>query len=293
MENKQYCGFIAIVGRPNVGKSTLMNHLIGQKVSITSRKPQTTRHKVNGILTTENKQYVFVDTPGFQKKYINPFNEALNQSVVNSLKNVDAVVFVLEAGIFSIADEEVLRLIPAGINVILAVNKSDKIKFNDELNKFSREMAKKYPFTKVVNVAAKHGTGIDKLVAALDPFLPESVFLYDTEQLTDKSSSFMASEIIREKLFRYLGEELPYNLMVEIDKFEVSSKITKVYATIIVEKDNQKGMVIGKGGGKLKKVSTDARIDMQNLFDAKVHLEVWVKVKSGFADDIKFLKQFE
>lgn len=290
---KTCCGFVAIIGRPNVGKSTLMNHLIGQKVSITSRKPQTTRHKVTGVYTTEDSQYIFVDTPGFQNKYLTKLNQALNQSVVNSLSNVDAIIFVVEAGVFNSADEEVLKLLPVNANVILCINKNDLLKNKEELNAFSSEITSKYPFKRTIAIAAKHHNGMEELLIAVKPYLPESVFLYPEEQLTDKSSKFLASEIIREKLFRYLGEELPYSLMVDIDKFEEMPTLTRVYATIIVDKDNQKPIIIGKGGEKLKKISTESRLDMEKLFDTKIHLEVWVKVKTGFADDVRFLKQFE
>ena len=293
MVNKTYCGFVAIVGRPNVGKSTLMNHLIGQKVSITSRKPQTTRHKVTGVYTRDNSQYIFVDTPGFQKQYLTKLNQALNQSVVNSLSNVDAIIYVVEAGIFNTGDEEVLNLLPVNSNVILVINKKDQLKDRLELNKFIDTLSNKFSFKQVFTVAAKHNQGIEEVLLKVKDYLPESVFLYPEDQLTDKSSKFLASEIIREKLFRYLGDELPYSLMVDIDKFEQTNKLTRVFATIIVDKENQKPMIIGKGGEKLKKISIDSRLDMEQLFGTKVHLEVWVKVKSGFADDIKFLKQFE
>lgn len=293
MTNQTYCGFISIVGRPNVGKSTLMNHLIGQKVSITSRKPQTTRHKVTGVLTQEDTQYIFVDTPGFQKLYLNKMNEALNQSVINSLSNVDAVIYVVEAGLFNAGDEAVLNLLPKNGNVILVVNKRDKFKDKSVLMQFIRDVKAKFPFKQVLSVSAKHEYGLDKLLAETKECLHESVFLYPEDQLTDKSSKFMASEIIREKLFRSLGEELPYSLMVEIDQFEQNAKLTRVFATIIVDRENQKPMIIGKGGEKLKKISIESRLDMEKMFETKVHLEIWVKVKSGFADDLKFLQQFE
>lgn len=293
MTNNTYCGFVAIVGRPNVGKSTLMNHLIGQKVSITSRKPQTTRHKVTGVYTQDDVQYIFVDTPGFQKLNLNKLNLALNQSVVNSLTSVDVILYVVEAGYFNAGDREVLNLLPRTANVILVINKKDKLKNRQELDAFVANVAKEYPFKDVITVAAKHDNGTDDLLGVTKKYLPESVFLYPEEQLTDKSSSFMASEIIREKLFRSLGEELPYSLMVEIDKFEVQPKITRIYATIVVDRENQKPIIIGKGGEKLKKISMESRLDMEKLFDTKIHLEVWVKVKKGFADELKFLQQFE
>ena len=292
MESK-HCGFVAIIGRPNVGKSTLMNHLIGQKISITSRKPQTTRHKVTGVLSSGDAQYIFVDTPGFQKKYISKLNTALNQSVVNSLNSVDAIVFVVEAGIFSASDQEVLELLPQEANVILAINKQDQFKDKYELAKFKDEAAQLFPFKSIILVSAKQHTGIEDLLLSVKPHLPESVFLYPDDQMTDKSSKFLASEIIREKLFRHLGEELPYSLTVEIEKFEELENIYKIHAIIIVDKDNQKGIVIGKGGEKLKKISTAAREDMEVLFGIKIFLDVWVKVRSGFADELKFLQQFE
>ncbi|MEN9945645.1 MAG: hypothetical protein RLZZ293_31 [Pseudomonadota bacterium] len=288
-----YCGFVAIIGRPNVGKSTLMNHLIGQKISITSRKPQTTRHKVNGVITQADAQYIFVDTPGFQKQYLTKLNQALNQSVVNSLSQVDAILYVVEAGIFNLGDEEVLKLLPNQANVILVINKRDKYKDKQELKNFTQQIAQKYPFKGVIEVSAKHNHAIESIFELTKAYLPESVFLYPQEQLTDKDSRFIVSEIIREKLFRSLGEELPYNLMVEIDKFEQQPNLARIFATIIVDRDNQKPIVIGKGGEKLKKIATEARLDSEKLLDCKVHLEIWVKVKSGFADDLKFLQQFE
>ncbi len=293
MTDTTFCGFVSIVGRPNVGKSTLMNHLVGQKISITSRKPQTTRHKVTGVCSSGNHQFIFVDTPGFQKLYPSNLNKALNQSVINSLTGVDAIAFVVEAGKFNAGDEEVLRLLPLDGNVILVVNKRELYKEPGMLDAFITDIMSKYSFKQVLSVSAKHGHGLEQILETLKGYLPASTFLYPEEHLTDKSSKFLASEIIREKLFRSLGEELPYCLMVEIDKFEQSETINKIYATITVDKENQKPMIIGKGGEKLKKISIDSRLDMEKLFGVKVHLELWVKVKSGFADELKFLKQFE
>jgi GTP-binding protein Era len=294
-----HCGFIAIIGRPNVGKSTLMNHLIGQKVSITSRKPQTTQHKINGVLSIDDYQYVFVDTPGFQTRYVNKLNTLLNTSVVSSLSNVDVVLFVVEAGIFNDADMSVLKLLPKDVRVVLVVNKEDKLKNKAELSRFVREVkdqlqqSSESKLIATVLVAAKHHSGMEELLEAIKPALPAGEFLYADDQLTDKSSKFLVSEILREKLFRYLGEELPYSVAVEINEFKVEAKITRISATIIVDKENQKGIVIGNGGEKLKKISSDSRVDMESLLNTKVFLQVWVKVKGGFADDAKFLKQFE
>jgi GTP-binding protein Era len=290
---KLYCGFVTIIGRPNVGKSTLMNHLIGQKVSITSRKPQTTQYRINGIIVY-NKiyQFIFIDTPGFQKKYQNKLNSQLNKNVLLSMDGVDLILYVVEAGVFNKADEEVLSLLNQNKNVILIINKQDKIKDKYELSQFKSNIEKKFSFKDICLVSAKHHLGIELLLNKLKDYIPEGQFLYLEDQLTNRSNEFLAKEIIREKLFRYLGEELPYSLMVNIDKYEHSGAITNIDATIFVNKDNQKGIVIGKSGEKLKKISSDARIDMESLFGNKVFLQVWVKVKSGFADDVKFLEQF-
>jgi len=292
IDNK-HCGFISIIGRPNVGKSTLMNHLIGQKVSITSRKPQTTQHRVNGVLTKDDCQYIFVDTPGFQTRYVNKLNSLLNKSVMTSLSNVDSIIWVVEAGLFNVADEAILGILPPNSNVFLVVNKQDKYKEKHLLTKFIDEIRGKYPFKGVLSVSAKHNLGTDVLLKQLKNSLPLGDFLYPEDQLTDKSSKFLASEIVREKLFRYLGEELPYSLAVEISEFSESKDLFKVSALILVDKDNQKGIVIGAKGEKLKKISTEARLDMEKLFATKVFLEVWVKVRHGFADEAKFLAQFD
>lgn len=291
--DKKRCGFISIIGRPNVGKSTLMNHLIGQKVSITSRKPQTTQHRINGVLTVDDCQYIFVDTPGFQTRYINKLNSLLNKSVVNSLSNVDIIIWVIEAGIFNVADEAILNIIPKQSNVFLVINKQDKYKEKHLLTKFIDEIRNKYQFKSILSISAKHNFGTQELLNELKSGLPFGDFLYPEDQLTDKNSKFLASEIIREKLFRYLGEELPYSLAVEINEFKETPDLFRISALIIVDKPNQKGIVIGAKGEKLKKISMEARIDMEKLFANKVFLEVWVKVKSGFADDAKFLSQFD
>lgn len=292
-ERDTYCGLVSIIGRPNVGKSTLMNHLIGQKISITSRKPQTTQHKVNGVISLGQYQYIFIDTPGFQKRYINKLNTLLNKSVINSLSNIDAIVFVVEAGSFNAGDEEVVALLPKDANVFLVVNKQDKIKDRHQLDEFVKQVSLKYPFKGVLIVSAKQHFGIDELLTQVKSVFPKGEFLYPTDQLTDKSSQFLCAEIIREKLFRYLGEELPYSLAVEINDFKLDGDLNRISATIIVDKENQKPIVIGRGGEKLKKISSEARIDMEQLLHNKVFLQVWVKVKSGFADDLKFLSQFE
>ena len=285
------CGFIAIVGRPNVGKSTLMNHLIGQKISITSKKAQTTRHKVTGIYTTPTAQFVFVDTPGFQTRHRNALNDRLNQNVTDTIGGVDAIVFVVEAMRFTDADREVLRLLPARTPVILAVNKIDKAHSAAELDNFIEQVRQEFDFAACEAVSAKHGIRIADLLDKLQAFLPEGEPLYPEDMITDKSGRFLAAEIVREKLFRYLGEELPYALNVEVEKFDEADGINHIYVAVLAERENQKPIIIGKGGERLKKISTEARLDMEKLFGCKVFLKVWVKVKSGWADDARFLKE--
>lgn len=287
------CGFVAIVGRPNVGKSTLMNHLIGQKISITSKKAQTTRHKVNGIYTDNEAQLIFVDTPGFQTYHRNALNDRLNQNVTEAVAGVDVIVFVIEALRFSDADREVLQQLPAHIPVVLVINKVDKAKAKDQsvLQNFIDEVQQAYKFTLVALVSAKHGLGVAQLVHVLKPMLPIGIPLYPEDMVTDKSARFLAMEIVREKLFRYLGEELPYAMNVEVEQFTEEDGLYRIYIAVLVDKESQKGILIGKGGEKLKKISTEARLDMEKLFETKVFLKVWVKVKSGWADDIRFLRE--
>ena len=287
------CGFVAIVGRPNVGKSTLMNHLIGQKISITSKKAQTTRHKVNCIYTDNEAQLIFVDTPGFQTYHRNALNDRLNQNVTEAVAGVDVIVFVIEALRFSDADREVLQQLPAHIPVVLVINKVDKAKAKDQsvLQNFIDEVQQAYKFTQVALVSAKHGLGVAQLVHILKPMLPIGIPLYPEDMVTDKSARFLAMEIVREKLFRYLGEELPYAMNVEVEQFTEEDELYRIYIAVLVDKESQKGILIGKGGEKLKKISTEARLDMEKLFETKVFLKVWVKVKSGWADDIRFLRE--
>ena len=289
-----HCGFVAIVGRPNVGKSTLMNHLIGQKISITSKKAQTTRNRVTGIYTDDTAQFVFVDTPGFQTNHRNALNDRLNQNVTEALSGVDVVIFVVEAMRFTDADRVVLKQLPKHTPVVLVVNKIDKDKAKDKfaLEAFINEVRQEFEFTASEAVSAKHGLRIANLLELLKPYLPESIPMYPEDMVTDKSSRFLAMEIVREKLFRYLGEELPYAMNVEVEQFEEEeSGLFRIYIAVLVDKDSQKAILIGKGGEKLKKISTEARLDMEKLFDTKVFLKIWVKVKSGWADDIRFLRE--
>lgn len=287
------CGFVAIVGRPNVGKSTLMNHLIGQKISITSKKAQTTRNRVTGIYTDDTAQFVFVDTPGFQTDHRNALNDRLNQNVTEALGGVDAVVFVVEAMRFTDADRVVLKQLPKHTPVILVVNKIDKDKAKDRyaLEAFVAQVRAEFEFAAAEAVSAKHGLRIANLLELIKPYLPESVPMYPEDMVTDKSVRFLAMEIVREKLFRYLGEELPYAMNVEVEQFEEEDGLNRIYIAVLVDKESQKAILIGKGGERLKKISTEARLDMEKLFDTKVFLKVWVKVKSGWADDIRFLRE--
>ncbi|GAA5168237.1 GTPase Era [Viridibacterium curvum] len=285
-----HTGYIAIVGRPNVGKSTLLNRFVGQKVSIVSRKAQTTRHRVTGVLTEGNNQFIFVDTPGFQTRHKNALNRTMNRTVTQVLPDVDVVALVIEAGQFGPADRQVLALLPEGAKVVLVINKIDMLEDKGEVLPFLEKMAAEYPFADMVPVSAQRGNNAPELLRTLAKYLPEGEPVFGEDDITDRSERFLASEFIREKLFRLLGEELPYGMAVEIEKFEVQGGLRRIFAAIIVDKAAHKAMVIGKGGQHLKRISTEARVDMEKLFDGKVYLEVWVKVKSGWADDERALK---
>ncbi|MGN8554655.1 UNVERIFIED_CONTAM: GTPase Era [Microbacterium sp. SLM126] len=288
------CGTVAIVGRPNVGKSTLMNALVGQKVSITSRKAQTTRHRIVGIQTTDDAQYVFADTPGFQTRHASALNRSLNRAVTSTLSSVDVVLFVVEAGYFGPDDEKVLTLLPKNVPVLLVCNKLDRIGEGryEVMMPFLEQMGQRFPFTEVVPMSAKTRDHIQRLLAIIRPFLPEGEPMYDVDAMTDRSERFLASEIIREKVFRWTGDELPYTSTVVIDKFETEGRLRRVFATILVERDAHKAMIIGNKGSKLKQISTEARLDMEKLFDGKVYLEMWIKVKSGWADNEAGLRAY-
>jgi GTPase len=283
-------GFVAIVGQPNVGKSTLLNRMIGEKISITSRKAQTTRHRVRGILTTIEAQYVFVDTPGFQTKFSNALNRAMNRGVSQALAEVDAILFVVEAGRYGSRDKAVERLLPDGKPVILVVNKMDCLKDRVRMVTFLSEMACVRPWAAIVPVSAKNGRQVDALLKELRGLLPNEGLLFDEDEITDKSERFLAAEYVREKLFRLLGDELPYSAAVEIEKFETEGELRRIYAAVVVDRDSHKAIVIGKGGETLKRIASEARQDMERLFDSKVYLEVWVKVKSGWADDERLVR---
>ncbi|MEO8333182.1 MAG: GTPase Era [Gallionella sp.] len=283
-------GFIAIVGRPNVGKSTLLNHLIGQKISITSRKAQTTRHRIHGIYTDEHTQFVFVDTPGFQTKHLNALNRGMNRVVTSSLRDVQVVVYVLEALRYDERDQAVLKLLPDNRPVILVINKIDEVADKGQLFAFSERVAKDFKFTDIVPVSAKTGSKLDELRVALRLHLPPGELIYDKDDITDRSERFLAAEMLREKIFRYTGDELPYSTSVVIEQFKMEGKLRRIHAAILVDREAHKAMLIGKKGEKLKEIVTQARLDMEKLFDGKVFLEVFVKLRSGWADDERVLR---
>jgi len=283
---------VAIVGRPNVGKSTLMNALVGQKISITSRKAQTTRHRITGINTIDDAQYIFVDTPGFQTRHSTALNRSLNRAVTSTLSSVDAVLFVIEAGKFGPDDQKVLDLIPPKAPTILIANKIDRVNDKDTLYPFIQQVQGLREFREIVPLSAKNPEDIKRLLDTLKPYLPEGEPIYGEDDLTDRSERFLAAEILREKVFRWTGDELPYTSTVLIDKFEQEGRLRRVFATILVERDTQKAMVIGQKGSKLKQISTEARLDMEKLFDGPVYLETFVKVKSGWADNEAGLRAY-
>jgi GTP-binding protein Era len=286
------CGYIAIIGRPNVGKSTLMNELIGVKVSITSRKAQTTRHRITGIQTTESAQFIYVDTPGFQTRHANALNKTLNKTVTNTLLAADVILYVVEAGQFSPADQQVVDLIPANVPCILVINKADRMKDKARLMPFAQQVAATHSFTAVVPVSSTQRFQLPQLQEEIERLLPENSPIFSADDITDRSEKFLAAEIVREKLFRFVGDELPYVSTVLIEKFEVEGNLRRVFAAILVERATHKAMVIGDKGARLKEISTQARLDMEKLFGGPVYLEIWVKVKSGWADNEAGLRAY-
>jgi len=286
------CGYIAIVGRPNVGKSTLMNVLIGAKVSITSRKAQTTRHRITGIMTHDDAQFIYVDTPGFQTRHSNALNKTLNKTVTNTLISADVILYLIEAGTFGPADQQVIDLLPKDVPCLLVINKSDRVKDKAALMPFAQEIAAKHNFAAIVPVSAKLKFQLDALQGEIKRFLPENAPIFGPDDITDRSEKFLASEIVREKLFRLVGDELPYTSTVLIEKFEQEGDLRRVFAAILVERDTHKSMVIGNKGARLKEVSTQSRLDMEKLFGGPVYLEIWVKVKSGWADNEAGLRAY-
>ena len=295
----QRCGLIAIVGKPNVGKSTLLNALVGQKISITSRKAQTTRHRITGMRTEGATQFVFVDTPGFQTIHGNALNKSLNKTVQGAVGDVDLVLLVVEAGSFTPADAKVLALLAPGVPTLLVANKLDSVKNRADVAPWLQDMQGRHPFAEFVPMSAKNARDVERLLGICEKYLPQQAWFYAADELTDRSEKFMAAEMVREKLFRLTGDELPYTSTVVIDKFEEEKGKTKgvkrmvrIAATIIVERDGHKAMVIGDKGERLKRMGTEARTELEKLFDAKVFLELWVKVRSGWADDEARVRSF-
>lgn len=285
------CGYIALIGRPNVGKSTLMNHLLGQKISITCRKPQTTRHRILGINTTETGQLIYMDTPGMHEDEKKVLNRYLNKTANTTLLGVDVVVWLIDGLAWHQYDEVIIKkLEQAGLPVILVVNKVDKIKDKAEILSFFSAAQKRFKFEEMLPISALKGTNLDTLENSVERLLPEADLIYPKEQITDRSERFLAAEIVREKLIRRLGDELPYSMTVEIERYEEQEKITKIYAIIWVERSTQKNIVIGKQGEMLKKVGTDARKDIEKLIQQKVFLKLWVKVKKGWANSERALQ---
>ena len=288
------CGAVAVIGRPNVGKSTLVNALVGERVTITSRKPQTTRHRIRGILTTADAQYIFVDTPGFQTRHRNALNRMMNRGVRLALEEVDVALLVVEAASFTDADREVLERVPGSVPVVLVMNKIDRLpreRLVERLALVGGERA----FAAIVPTAAERGRNVREVLKALRPLLPEQAPIYAEDELTDRNERFLAAERIREKLFRLLGDEVPYGASVVIDKYEEipgeRGMLRRIFASIVVDKDAHKAIVIGAGGAKLKAIGTAARKDLEKLFDGKVYLEVWVKVRSGWTEDAAMLQR--
>jgi len=290
-EQEKRCGFIAIVGRPNVGKSTLLNYLLEQKISITSRKPQTTRHRVTGIRSEGDTQFIFVDTPGLHKADHKALNRAMNATVLEVLKDVDVVLFMVDRLTFNEEDQMVLDAL-ASIKkpVLLLINKIDLLEQRERLLPHMDCLSKKRDFAEIIPLTVLGGHNLDTVLATVRPHLPASPFLFPEDQVTDRSSRFLAAELIREKITRQLGDELPYEAMVEIERFEINKNSVHIHGLILVEKAGQKQIIIGKDGERLKSIGKAARLDMETAFDRKVMLHLWVKVKSGWADDERALQ---
>jgi GTPase len=292
MTTAQRTGYIAIIGRPNVGKSTLLNHLLGEKISITSRKPQTTRHRILGIKTIHDTQFIYVDTPGLHSHEGRALNRYMNRAALTALREVDVVIWVVDARYWREEDDWVLKQVKKlSIPVILAVNKIDRVADRSRLLPYLAAAAERYPFFKIVPISAKNGEQLSELEHCVSTCLPQQPYLFPEDQLTDRSDRFIAAETVREKLTRLLGEELPYALTVTVDAFEDEPAIARIAAVIWVDKSSQKPIVIGEKGERLKNVGRKARLDLEKYLGKKVFLKLWVKVKSGWWDDERALRQ--
>jgi GTP-binding protein Era len=285
-------GLVAVVGRPNVGKSTLVNTLVGAKVSIVSSKPQTTRHRILGVRTEDDAQFIFADTPGFQTQYKNALNQAMNRAVTQALAEVDLVLWLVEAMKFTAADARVLPLLPRDKPVILVVNKVDTVADKTALLPYLQSVSGRFGFAEIVPLCAESEKDAQRLPPILKPYLPEGEPWFTEDDITDRSSRFLAAEIVREKVFRLTGDEIPYAVAVTVESFEEEGELFRIGAVIWVERDTHKPIVLGKGGEHIKRIATEARQDMEKLFGRKVFLNLWVKVKGGWADDARLIKQF-
>lgn len=290
-EQIQRCGYVAIVGRPNVGKSTLLNHILGQKLAITSRKPQTTRHTMLGIKTEGNNQAVYVDTPGLHKENEKALNRYMNKTATNALRDVDVIVFVVDRNRWTEEDELVLEKVKLSKEpVIVAVNKIDRLEDKKELLPHLEWLHGQLPDAQIVPISSLHSQNLETLEKLINQCLPESEHFYPEDQLTDRSSRFLAAEIVREKITRQLGAELPYQVNVEVEQFKQQGAVLHIHALILVERDGQKKILIGDKGERIKRIGQEARIDMETLFDSKVMLNLWVKVKRGWSDDERAMR---
>ena len=286
------CGHVAILGRPNVGKSTLMNKLVGEKLSITSSKAQTTRHRIVGVVTRPGAQFLLLDTPGFQTRNKGALNKVLNRTAAQAALESDVVVLVADAHGWTPADDRALRLVPAGKPIVIALNKVDAIAQRDRLLPLLAKLGELPGIAAIVPISARTGRQVDELLAECAPHLPEGEPLFGPDAFTDRSERFLASEAIREKMFRLLGEELPYQSTVVIEKYEELPGLRRIFAAIVVERDAQKPIVLGAGGERIKRIASEARQDLERMFDCKVYLEVWVKVKSGWSDNEQRLQSY-
>ncbi|TAL60561.1 MAG: GTPase Era [Legionella sp.] len=287
-----YCGYIALVGRPNVGKSTLLNNILQQKLSITSRKPQTTRHSILGIQTEGDYQFVYVDTPGIHQSNKKAMNKIMNKTAISVLRDVDVIAFIVDGTHWQEEDEYVLGLIKkTQMPCILVINKVDKIADKSQLLPWMEEMAQRHDFVAMIPISARTGVQVDELEEKIRGYLPEGPHLFPDDQFTDRSTKFLCAELIREKIFRFCGQELPYSVTVDIESYKDEGTLVRIHALILVEKDNHKAMIIGDKGQKLKEMATSARIDMEKMLGKKVFLQCWCKVKSGWSDDERMLKQ--
>lgn len=285
------CGYVAIIGRPNVGKSTLLNHLLEQKISITSRKPQTTRHRIHGITSHENNQIIYVDTPGLNLAHGKALNRAMNETVYSVIKDVDLVLFIVERFVWNEADQRVLEAITqSDVRVLLVMNKIDLVKQKRQLLPHIDKMRKLKKFAEIIPVSALNGHNLLVLERIVCDFLPRGPFLFPVDQVTDRSSRFLASELIREKVTRQLGDEVPYEVTVEIEKFEQQKQILHIHGLILVDRRGQKNIIVGSNGDRLKQIGIAARSDLEMSFNTKVMLNLWVKVKTGWSDDLRALK---